>query len=147
MCWIQIYIECNSFCQLRQISLAEGIESSEHCAGTQSIATQLCFPSKQTKQDVLKDIHAARKHTMKARSFSTRKRNPCDLYLTKINHSFVWHEKQKSLKNVFFTTDLETRSHMCPWSTVISSAGIFVEIANNTLYGSNYTFLFYAKNH
>ncbi len=39
---------------------------------------------------------------MKARSFSTRKRNPCDLFLTKINYSFVWHEKQKSLKNVFF---------------------------------------------
>ncbi len=35
------------------------------------------------------------------------------------------------------------------WSTkpVLSRWSIFVAIANNTLYGSNYTFFFYAKNH
>ncbi len=38
---------------------------------------------------------------------------------------------------------------MCPWSTeaVISSTGIFVEIAKNTLYGSKLSFFFNAKNH
>ncbi len=38
---------------------------------------------------------------------------------------------------------------MCLWSTdaVISSTAIFVEITNNTLYGSKLYFLCYAKNH
>ncbi len=39
--------------------------------------------------------------------------------------------------------------HMYPWSTkaVISNTGIFVAIANNTLYESKLSFFFYAKNH
>ncbi len=39
--------------------------------------------------------------------------------------------------------------HMWPWSTkpVLSSTGIFVAIANNTLYGSKLFIFFYAKNH
>ncbi len=74
-----------------------------------------------------------------------------------LNKSILWlwdlyfNQKQR-LKISWWTCFLQTAffctRHMWPWTTkpVISSMSMFVAIAKHTLHGSNYRFLFYAKN-
>ncbi len=61
--------------------------------------------------------------------------------------TLAWRERQcDHLQSV---TLVSFNRIMWPWSTeaVLSRWGIFVAIANNTLYGSKWSFFFNAKNH
>ncbi len=52
-----------------------------------------------------------------------------------INHDTIPHGKAHLSLICICIVSINV-SYLCPWSTVISSTGIFVEIDNNTLYGS-----------